>query len=103
MDMSGRRPHQPCLTTTERTTYQTLCEGYALPPPIQPRGNWVLDSLFITRYHVQRSDTTAPPAPDQPAPVCPACQRGQMCWVQTLRLQPELFARWMQPPGRDTS
>ena len=48
-------------------------------------------------------DPTAAPAPDQPAPVCPACQRGRMCWVQTLRLQPDLFARWMQPPGWDTS
>jgi hypothetical protein len=49
--------------------------------------------------------TTPPAAPalDQPAAVCPACQRGRMCWVQTLRLQPELFARWMQPPGWDTS
>jgi len=48
-------------------------------------------------------ETTAAPAPDQPAPVCPACQRGRMFWVQTLRLQPELFARWMQPPGWNTS
>jgi hypothetical protein len=48
-------------------------------------------------------DPTPAPAPDQPAPVCPACQRGRMCWVQTLRLQPELFVRWMQPPGWDTS
>ena len=47
-------------------------------------------------------DLIAAPALDQPA-VCPACQRGRMCWVQTLRLQPELFARWMQPPGWDTS
>jgi hypothetical protein len=48
-------------------------------------------------------DPTPAPAPDQLAPVCPACQRGRMCWVQTLRLQPELFVRWMQPPGWDTS
>jgi hypothetical protein len=48
-------------------------------------------------------DPTAAPAPDQPALVCPACQRGRLCWVQTLRLQPDLFARWMQPPGWDTS
>jgi len=48
-------------------------------------------------------DTTAAPAPDQPAPVCPACQHGRMCWVQTLRRQPDLCARWMQPPGWDTS
>ena len=45
----------------------------------------------------------APPAPDQPAALCPACQRGQMSWVETLRRQPDLFARWMQPPGWDTS
>jgi hypothetical protein len=48
-------------------------------------------------------DTQAPPAPDQPAAVCPACQRGRMSWVETLRRQPDLFARWMQPPGWDTS
>jgi putative transposase/transposase-like zinc-binding protein len=48
-------------------------------------------------------DATAAPAPDQPAPVCPACQHGRMCWVQTLRRQPDLCARWMQPPGWDTS
>jgi hypothetical protein len=48
-------------------------------------------------------DTTAAPAPDQPAVVCPACQRGRMCWVQTLPLQPELFTSWMQPPRWDTS
>ena len=48
-------------------------------------------------------DPTAAPVPDQPAPVCPACQRGRMCWVQTLRRQPDLFAKWMQPPGWDTS
>jgi len=48
-------------------------------------------------------DIIAAPAPDQPAPVCPACQRGRRCWVQTLRRQPDLFARWLQPPGWDTS
>jgi len=26
-----------------------------------------------------------------------------MCWVQTLRRQPDLFTRWMQPPAWDTS
>ena len=49
------------------------------------------------------SDTPAAPAPDQPASVCPACQRGRMCWVQTLRRQPNLFTRWMQLPAWDTS
>jgi len=48
-------------------------------------------------------DTQAPPAPDQPVAVCPACQRGRMSWVETLRRQPDLFDRWMQPPGEDTS
>jgi hypothetical protein len=48
-------------------------------------------------------DRKAPPAPDQPAAICPACQRGQMSWVETLRRQPDLFARWMQPLGWDTS
>ena len=47
--------------------------------------------------------TTAASAPDQPAVVCPACQRGQMSWVETLRRQPDLVARWMLPPGWDTS
>ena len=45
----------------------------------------------------------APPAPDQPTALGPACQRGRMSWVETLRRQPDLFARWMQPPGWDTS
>jgi hypothetical protein len=48
-------------------------------------------------------DIRVPPAPDQPVAVCPACQRGRMSWVETLRRQPDLFARWMQPPGWDTS
>jgi len=48
-------------------------------------------------------DRKAPPAPDRPAAICPACQRGQMSWVETLRRQPDLFARWMQPLGWDTS
>jgi hypothetical protein len=48
-------------------------------------------------------DTKAAPVQEDAGAVCPACQRGRMCWVQTLRLQPELFARWMQPPGWDTS
>jgi len=47
--------------------------------------------------------TPAAPTPDQPAAMCPACQRGRMFWVETLRRQPDLFARWMQPPGWDTS
>ena len=33
-------------------------------------------------------DTQAPPAPDQPAAVCPACQRGRMSWVETLYPSP---------------
>ena len=48
-------------------------------------------------------DPQAPPAPDQPGTVCPVCQRGRMSWVETLRRQPALFAKWMQPPGWDTS
>jgi Putative transposase/Transposase zinc-binding domain len=48
-------------------------------------------------------DTKAAPVQEDAGAVCPACQRGQMGWVQTLRRQPELFARWMQPPGWDTS
>ena len=44
-----------------------------------------------------------PPAPDQLVTVCPVCQRGRMSWVETLRRQPDLCARWMQPPGWDTS
>ena len=48
-------------------------------------------------------DTTAAPAPDQPAAVWPACQRGRISWVETLRRPPDLFARWRLPPGWDTS
>jgi hypothetical protein len=48
-------------------------------------------------------DTKAAPVQEDAGAVCPACRRGRMCWVQTLHRQPELFARWMQPPGWDTS
>jgi hypothetical protein len=47
--------------------------------------------------------TTAASAPDQPAAVWPACQRGRMSWVETRRRQPDLCARWRLPPGWDTS
>ena len=48
-------------------------------------------------------DPQALPAPDQPVTVCPVCQRGRMSWVETLRRQLDLFTKWMQPPGWDTS
>ena len=48
-------------------------------------------------------NTNVAPVEEDAGAVCPACQRGRMCWGQTLRHQPELFARWMQPPGWDTS
>ena len=48
-------------------------------------------------------DTKAAPVPEEAGAVCPACQRGRMCWVETLRRQSDLFARWMQPLGWDTS
>jgi hypothetical protein len=36
-------------------------------------------------------DIQVPPAPDQPAAVCPACQRGRMSWVETRRRSPTSF------------
>ena len=48
-------------------------------------------------------DTKAAPVQEVAGAVWPACQRGRMCWVETLRRQSDLFARWMQPPGWDTS
>ena len=50
-----------------------------------------------------RATVQTPPAPDDPGMVCPACQRGQMYWVETLRPQPVLFAKDIQPSGWDTS
>ena len=44
-----------------------------------------------------------PPAPDRRRPVCPACQRGRMSWVETLRPQPDALRQEGQPPGWDTS
>jgi hypothetical protein len=68
--------------------------------------------LGVCRMLLQQPSSATPPVPpaskaapaqDQPAAVCPACQRGRMSWVETLRFQPALFAQWMQPPGWDTS
>jgi hypothetical protein len=48
-------------------------------------------------------DTKAAPVQEEAGAVCPACQRGRMFWVETLRRQSDLFARWRQPPGWDTA
>jgi hypothetical protein len=83
-----RLRHDGLLAHRGRQAQRKRCRG-RLQPPV-------------------RATPPGPPAPaaapalDQPA-VCPACQRGRMCWVQTLRLQPALCARWMPPPGWDTS
>ena len=50
-----------------------------------------------------RPDDTADATPRAPEPVCPACQRGRMCWVATLRPQPALLLTGVPPPGWDTS
>jgi hypothetical protein len=50
-----------------------------------------------------RADVQAPPAQDNPGLVCPACQRGRMYWVKTLRPQPALLTKALQPSGWDTS
>jgi hypothetical protein len=68
--------------------------------------------LGVCRVLLQQQSSATPPVPpnptatpahDAPGAVCPACQRGRMSWVATLRFQPPLFARWMQPLGWDTS
>jgi hypothetical protein len=45
----------------------------------------------------------APPAPEEPRGVCPACQYGRLVWVATLQRQPVLCALGVQPPRWDTS
>jgi len=45
----------------------------------------------------------APPAPEEPRGVCPACQCGRLVWVATLQRQPVLCALGVQPPRCDTS
>jgi Putative transposase len=45
----------------------------------------------------------APPAPEEPRGVCPACQCGRLVWVATLQRQPGLCAIGVQPPRWDTS
>jgi hypothetical protein len=45
----------------------------------------------------------APPAPEEPRGVCPACQCGRLVWVATLQRQPVLCALGVQPPRWDTS
>jgi len=67
--------------------------------------------LGVCRMLLQQASATpsgpprpqAAPAQEYPAAGCPVCQRGRMAWVETLRLQPALVARWMQPLGWDTS
>jgi hypothetical protein len=68
--------------------------------------------LGVCRVLLQQQSSAPPPvpapptmalAPDQSGAVCPACQRGRLVWVETLRRQPALFTRWMQPLGWDTS
>ena len=45
----------------------------------------------------------APPAPEEPRGVCPACKCGRLVWVATLQRQPVLCALGVQPPRWDTS
>jgi hypothetical protein len=57
----------------------------------------------VSAPSLEPPDPKTAPAPEGPEAVCPACQRGRMSWVETLRPQPALYTRWMQPPGWDTS
>ena len=68
--------------------------------------------LSVCRVLLQQQASATPPMPSvpqtapalgQPVAGCPLCQRGRMAWVDTLRRQPALVARWMQPLGGDTS
>src|SRR5262245_55897601 len=107
------------MNVTGELTNTTTCKGATFFVPIlwEPHYGLLANrgrqaKLKLCRVLLQQPksaarpvppDTQAPPAPDQPAAVCPACQRGRMSWVETLRRQPDLFDRWMQPPGEDTS
>jgi hypothetical protein len=51
----------------------------------------------------KHADVEPPPAPAAAGTACPACQRGQMYWVETLRRQPALGVRDVQPASWDTS
>ena len=48
-------------------------------------------------------EAETPQVQDDPGLVCPACQRGRMYWVETLRPQPAPGARDRRPAGWDTS
>ncbi len=48
-------------------------------------------------------DAEPAPAPAASGTVCPACQRGQMYWVETLLSQPAQCAKAVQPASWDTS
>jgi hypothetical protein len=51
----------------------------------------------------RRPDAELPPAPAASGTVCPACQGGQMSWVETLHPQPALGVKDGQPASWDTS
>jgi hypothetical protein len=50
-----------------------------------------------------RVEAKAPPGQEDRGMVCPACQRGQLAWVETLHSQPGVYARETPPAGWDTS
>jgi hypothetical protein len=50
-----------------------------------------------------RVEAQVPPGQEDRGMVCPACQRGQLAWVEILHPQPAVYA-WETPPtGWDTS
>ena len=51
----------------------------------------------------RRPDAELPPAPAASGTVCPACQCGQMSWVETLHPQPALGVKDGQRASWDTS
>jgi hypothetical protein len=51
----------------------------------------------------RHADVEPPPAPAAAGTVCPACQRGQMSWVESLHRQPALGVQDVQPASGDTS
>src|SRR6185295_14375731 len=50
-----------------------------------------------------RVEAKAPPGQADRGMGCPACQRGQLAWGETLHPQPAVYARETPPAGGDTS
>jgi hypothetical protein len=81
--------HYGLLANRGRQGKLEVCRALLQPPP-------GATSLGLPAH-------AAPPAPEEPGGVCPACQRGRLVWVATLQRQPVLCAIGVQPLHWDTS